>query len=210
MTTTIKILKKINMPMVLVMLALIAPMLLAQDNDGQPRRKIASWTADRRDYAIGDVITVLVSEATLASATKSQSGTDQQSRKNDVGIDLPKVGPLSSLPNVDGTMSTGKTSSSKQSGDATRGVNFRGDISVRVTEVDKRGQLHIKGTKTVDVDKNKQKLEFSGWLRPEDVGKDNIVASERVADIALTYQLTGDIGKTRGGLVGRLLSVFWP
>lgn len=210
MMTTMKMLKKINMPMVLVMLALIAPMLLAQGDDSQPRRKISSWTADRRDYEVGDVITVLVSEATLASATKSQGASDQQSRKNDVGIDLPKVGPLSSFPNVDGTMSTGKSSSSKQSGDATRGVNFRGDISVRVDQVDKRGQLHIKGTKTVDVDKNKQKLEFSGWVRPEDVGKDNIIASERVADVALKYELSGDIGKTRGGLVGRLLSVFWP
>jgi flagellar L-ring protein precursor FlgH len=107
-------------------------------------------------------------------------------------------------------MSTGKNSSSKQTGDVTRGVNFRGDISVRVTEIDKRGQLKVEGTKSVDVDKNKQKLEFSGWIRPEDVGKDNIVASERVADVSLTYQLNGDIGKTRGGIVGRLLSIFWP
>jgi flagellar L-ring protein precursor FlgH len=204
------ILKKINMPLVLVMLALIAPMLLAQSDDPQPRRKIASWTADKREYEVGDVITVLVSEATLASATKSQSGTDQTSRNNDVGISLPKVGPLSSLPDVDGTMSTGKSSSSKQSGNATRGVNFRGDISVRVVEIDKRGQLKIKGTKAVDVDKNKQKLEFTGWVRPEDIGKDNIVASERVADVAMKYELNGDIGKTRGGLIGRLLSVFWP
>jgi flagellar L-ring protein precursor FlgH len=204
------ILRKINMPMVLVMLALIAPMLLAQNSDQSGRRRISSWTSDRREYEVGDVITVLVSEATLASATKSQTGTDQQSRKNDMGIDLPKVGPLSSLPNIDGTMSTGKSSSSKQSGNATRGVNFRGDISVRVVEIDKRGQLKLQGTKSVDVDKNRQKLEFSGWVRPEDIGKDNIVASERVADVALTYQLNGDIGKTRGGIIGRLLSVFWP
>jgi flagellar L-ring protein precursor FlgH len=204
------ILRKINMPMVLVMLALIAPMLLAQNSDQSGRRRISSWTSDRREYEVGDVITVLVSEATLASATKSQTGTDQQSRKNDMGIDLPKVGPLTSLPNIDGTMSTGKSSSSKQSGNATRGVNFRGDISVRVVEIDKRGQLKLQGTKSVDVDKNRQKLEFSGWVRPEDIGKDNIVASERVADVALTYQLNGDIGKTRGGIIGRLLSVFWP
>jgi flagellar L-ring protein precursor FlgH len=204
------ILRKINMPMVLVMLALIAPMLLAQNSDQSGRRRISSWTSDRREYEVGDVITVLVSEATLASATKSQTGTDQQSRKNDMGIDLPKVGPLSSLPNIDGTMSTGKSSSSKQSGNATRGVNFRGDISVRVVEIDKRGQLKLQGTKSVDVDKNRQKLEFSGWVRPEDIGKDNIVASERVADVALTYQLNGDIGKTRGGIIGRRLSVFWP
>lgn len=202
--------KLLNVPMVLILLALMAPMLLAQSKDDAPRRRIASWTADRRDYAVGDVITVLVSEATIASATKSQTGSDQQSRKNDMGIDLPKVGPLTSLPSVDGTMSMGRNASSKQSGAAQRGVNFRGDISVRVVAVDKNGQIQVKGTKTVDVDKNKQTLEFSGWVRPEDVSPANLVASERVADASLTYHLTGDIGKTRGGIVGRILNVFWP
>lgn len=204
--------RKINMPIVLLLLALVAPMLIAQSKDNQnpPKRHIASWTADRREYNVGDVITVLVSEATLASATKSQNGSDQQTRKNDMAVDLPKVGPLNSLPSIDGTMSMNKNSASKQSGDASRGVNFRGDISVRVVAVDKTGQVQVKGTKTVDVDKNKQTIEFSGWVRPEDVSLDNLVASERVADATLTYHLTGDIGKTRGGLVGRILNVFWP
>jgi flagellar L-ring protein precursor FlgH len=89
-------------------------------------------------------------------------------------------------------------------------VNFKGDISVRVVAIDKTGQVQVKGTKVVDVDKNKQTLNFTGWVRPQDVSMDNVVTSDRVADAALTYQLTGDIGKTRGGLVGRLLNVFWP
>lgn len=206
--------KWINMPLVLVLLALMAPMLLAQAKDDKAptttRRHLASWTADKREFSVGDVVTVLVSEATIASATKSQSGTDQQTRKNDMAIEPPKVGPLTNLPSLDGTMSMGKNSSSKQNGDAKRGVNFRGDISVRVIAVDKSGQLQIKGTKTVDVDKNKQVLNFTGWVRPEDISADNLVASERIADAALTYQLTGDIGKTRGGIVGRILNVFWP
>ena len=159
---------------------------------------------------MGDVITVLVSEATIASATKSQTGSDQQSRKNGMAIEPPKVGPLTNLPSLDGSMSMDKNASSKQNGDAKRGVNFKGDISVRVVAVDKTGQLQLKGSKTVDVDKNKQVLSFSGWVRPEDISPQNLVASERVADAALTYQLTGDIGKTRGGLVGRILNVFWP
>lgn len=202
----------VTVPIVLLMLALIAPMLTAQKSEQSPARprRLSSWTADKREFNVGDVITVLVSEATVASATKSQTGTDQQTRKNDMAIDPPKVGPLTSLPSLDGTMSMGKNSSSKQSGDAQRGVNFRGDISVRVIAIDKNGQIQIKGTKTVDVDKNKQSLNFTGWVRPEDVTADNIVASERVADASLTYQLTGDIGKTRGGLVGRILNVFWP
>jgi flagellar L-ring protein precursor FlgH len=194
----------------LVFLLLGAPMVLAQgkDNDNAPRR-LSSWTSDRREYAVGDIITVLVSEATLASATKSQTGTDQQTRANDVGINPPKIG-TTALPTIDADISMNKSSASKQNGAAQRGVNFRGDISVRVVAVDKSGLMQIKGTKLVDVDKNKQQLNLSGWVRPEDVTMQNFVASERVADISLTYQLSGNLGKTRGGIIGRLLTVFWP
>ena len=194
----------------LAFLVLATPVLLAQSKDQQqPTRRITSWTADRREYAVGDIITVLVSDVTLATAVKAQNGTDQQTRKNGMGFEPPKIGE-SSLPSIDASMSTDKNASSKQSGDAKRAVNFQGDISVRVTSVDKNGQLQIKGTKVIDVDKNKQTLNFSGWVRPEDISAQNIVVSERVADVALTYQLSGNLGKTRGGIVGRLLNVFWP
>ena len=193
----------------LAFLVFASPVLLAQSKDQQPVRRLVSWTADRREYAVGDIITVLVSDVTLATATKSQNGSDQQTRKNDLGLEPPKVG-TSALPSIDASMSTNKNASSKQSGDAKRNVSFQGDISVRVTAVDKSGQLQIKGTKVVDVDKNKQTLNFSGWVRPEDISAQNLVASERVADAALTYSLSGNLGKTRGGIVGRLLNVFWP
>jgi flagellar L-ring protein FlgH len=196
----------------LIALLLGAPMMLAQSNKEQgdaPRRRISSWTSDRREYQVGDVITVLVSEATLATATKSQSGTDQQTRNNDIGVTPPKIG-TTALPSIDADMSTNKNASSKQDGNAKRGVNFQGDISVRVVAVDKNGLLQIKGTKLVDVDKNRQTLNFTGWVRPEDVNMQNLVASDRVADAALTYQLSGNLGKTRGGILGRLITVFWP
>jgi flagellar L-ring protein precursor FlgH len=191
-------------------LALGAPLLLAQSrDDATPKRHLSSWTADRREYAVGDIITVLVSEATLASATKSQSGSDQQSRKNDFDLTPPKIG-TSALPTLDAALGTNKNASSKQTGDAARQVSFKGDISVRVVAVDKNGQVQVKGAKVVDVDKNKQTLNLTGWVRPEDITRDNVVASDRVADVSLTYQLNGAIGKTRGGIVGRLLNVFWP
>ncbi len=194
----------------LVCLALGAPMLLAQSrDDATPKRHLSSWTSDRREYAVGDIITVLVSEATLASATKSQSGSDQQSRKNDFNLTPPKIG-TTALPTLDAGLGADKSASSKQTGDAARQVSFKGDISVRVVAVDKNGQVQVKGAKVVDVDKNKQTLNLTGWVRPEDITRDNVVASDRVADVSLTYQLSGDIGKTRGGILGRLLNVFWP
>lgn len=190
-------------------LVVLPAMLRAQSDQPSAKRHIASWTADRREYVVGDVITVMLSEITVATATKSQSGSDQQTRKNGLGLAPPKIG-TTALPSIDASMSTDKNASSKQDGAAQRGVNFRGDISVRVVAVDKNGQIQVKGSKIVDVDKNKQTLNFTGWIRPQDVAPDNTVLSERVADASLTYQLSGDIGKTRGGLVGRILNVFWP
>ena len=192
-------------------LLLSAPMLLAQAKDQSTAapRHLTSWTADRREYQVGDVITVLVSDATLASATKSQSGSDQQSRKNGLGITPPKIGETT-LPSIDASMTMGKNASSTQSGDAKRNLSFRGDISVRVVAVDKTGLLQVKGLKVVDVDKNKQTLNLTGFIRPEDVTPENLVQSERIADAQLTYELSGDLGKTRGGLIGRILNVFWP
>jgi flagellar L-ring protein precursor FlgH len=192
-----------------VFLVLATPVLIAQSKDQQPVRHLTSWTADRREFAVGDIITVLVSDVTLASATKSQSGSDQQSRKNGIDVEPPKVGE-SSLPAINGSFSTDKNAASKQTGDAKRNLSFQGDISVRVLSVDKNGLLQIKGSKVVDVDKNKQTLNCTGWVRPEDISATNIVASERVADVSLTYQLSGALGKTRGGIVGRLINVFWP
>src|SRR6476660_9609848 len=102
-------------------------MVLAQAKDGAPARRLMSWTADRHEYQVGDVITVLVTEATLATATKSQTGSDQQSRANDLSITPPKMG-TGAISSISAEMGMDKTASSKQTGDAKRGVNFRGDI----------------------------------------------------------------------------------
>ena len=184
-----------------------APTMAQSNSQGAPRPRI-SWTSDRREYAVGDVITVLVDEATLATAVKGQNGSDEQTRKNDLGIDPPKIG-TTPMPSIDATLGMDKRSSSRQSGDARRDVRFHGEISVRVVKVD-NGILQVKGQKLVDLDQNKQTLNFTGWVRPQDVSSTNVIASDRVADAQLVYSLTGAIGKTRGGIIGRLISVFWP
>lgn len=207
--------RHISLAISLACLPFSAPLLMAQGssapNQAGPVHHLVSWTSDRHEFQVGDVITVLVSEATLATATKSQTGSDAQTRQNDLGLQPPSMSGASTLPSLQATMNMDKNASSTQTGDAKRGVSFSGDISVRVLAVDaKTGLLQVKGTKVVDVDKNKQTLNFTGWVRPEDITPQNCVASERVADASLTYQLSGDIGKTRGGLIGRLLNVFWP
>ena len=170
-----------------------------------PRR--ASWTSDRRDYGVGDIITVLLDESTLATATKDQRGVDRQDRDMRLAADLPG-GAGSTSPS--GAMRTGKSSSSDQSGIARRNLRFVSEMSVRVVERDPDGLLRVEGTKLVDLDRNKQEFAFKGWVRPEDVSRKNVVLSARVANAELTYKSAGNLGKTRGGMIGRVLGMLWP
>ncbi len=185
----------------LLAVALVSSTAGAQD---KPHAR-TSWTSDRRDFVEGDIITVMIDETTLATAKKGQTGSDTQSRNNDLSLSPPGA-----VTSMDVSLGANKTSSSDQQGTATRNLSFKGEMTVRVMKVSPSGVLEIKGARTVDADKNKQQITLTGYVRPEDVTKANTVASARIADAQMLYTLSGDIGGTRGGIIGRLVSVFWP
>lgn len=168
----------------------------------------ASWTTDRVSHQVGDIITVLLSESTLASAEKSQDGSDEQSR--DLGVDGGGGVGDTKIPAVDVNVGTDRKASSRQHGDARRDVRFVASMSVQVVSISPAGLLEVKGTREVDVDKSTQQFTLAGWVRPEDVSPRNTLESSRIANARISYRMKGNLGKTRGGIVGRLLGVFWP
>jgi flagellar L-ring protein FlgH len=171
-----------------------------------PRRKAPrSWTTDRRDFAVGDIITVIVDERTAASANKETVATDQKRRKMDFDASLPAP-----ATGKNAGISSSNDGSSRQNGEATRGNDFVGEISVKVMAISKEGNLQVKGSKTVDVDKNKQLMTLSGWLRPQDVSTTDYAPSARIAEAQLTYTAQGSLGKPRGSILTRVLGVVWP
>jgi flagellar L-ring protein precursor FlgH len=175
------------------------------DSAPTARRAPRSWTSDRRDFAVGDIITVLVDENTAASANKQNVATDQKRRK--MGFDATMPAPA---PGKNVGISSSNDGDSRQDGRATRGNNFVGEISVKVVAIGKDGNLQVKGSKTVDVDKNKQTMTLSGWLRPQDVSSTDFAESSRVADAEIVYQAQGSLGKPRSGILTRVLGVVWP
>jgi flagellar L-ring protein FlgH len=168
----------------------------------RPRR---SWTSDRRDFVVGDVITVALDEFTLASANTGNSATDRKRR--DASFDL-STGSGTPTRFDFGTRNDGE---SQQRGEATRQNRFQGDISVRIVAIDPAtGLLQVKGQKLVNVDKNQQTVAFAGYVRPQDVSPANVVESMRVADAQLTYLNKGGLGKPKGGIVSKVVGMLWP
>lgn len=181
------------------------PSAMPPADSGHTRKPPRSWTSDKRDFAVGDIITVLVDERTAASANKQTVATDTKSRKMGFDATLPPPAPAKSA-----GIESSNNGESRQNGQATRGNEFTGEISVKVVAIGKDGNLQIKGSKTVDVDKNKQVMTLSGWIRPQDVSTNDYAESGRIADAQLVYTAQGSLGKPRSGILTRILGVVWP
>jgi flagellar L-ring protein FlgH len=184
-------------------LALLAGALAAEPAAAQARQ---SWTSDRRAFDVGDVITVLVDERTLASATMGQTASERRNRDMSVGASQ-NIHPA--IPSVSATVGTRNDADSRRRGEAVRQNRFVGEMTVRVVGVE-NGLLQVRGEKRTSVDRNRQDLTLSGWIRPEDVSRQNTVESWRVGDAQIVYRSRGSLGKAGGGIVTRIISVFWP
>jgi flagellar L-ring protein precursor FlgH len=180
----------------------------AADTTVESRPARRSWTADRREFAVGDIITVLVDEFTLAAARTDDNAVDRRRRDAALGASAQAQG--SALGDAAASFGTSNNAESRRRGDAVRENRFASEISVRITGIDPNGLLRIEGRKLVNVDKNSQEITLTGWVRPQDVGPYNTIASSRVGDAELLYNSKGNLGKPRGGIISRILGALWP
>ncbi len=168
-----------------------------------PIKPRESWTADRRNFAVGDIITILIDDYTISTAVKENSASDSRTRGLSVNAKLPtsskQVG-IDSRNNAD----------QQQRGAARRENRFQNEMSVRIVAMGPNGLLQLKGTKKIDIDKALQDIVFTGWVRAQDVSTSNVIESSRVADAQLGYTSPGPLGKPKQGIITKVLGAFWP
>lgn len=162
---------------------------------------------DARARAIGDVLTILISEKT--SADKNNLGSSN--RKSSVDS---KAGQLSVLPASAGNQlltfqgSGASKYESKDTGGAS--YNFVSTMTVTVTEVMPNGNLVVSGEKQIGLDQGTEFVRFSGVVTPTSIGPGNTVPSAQVADARIEYRTNSQVDKAQmAGMMNRLfLSVF--
>jgi flagellar L-ring protein precursor FlgH len=196
-----------RVPLLAAALALCAAPLAAQ-NDAPaevaaaapvPR---ASWLSDRRNFTVGDVLTIIVDEQTLATERNNRNAT--ANRGQSAGVNLASgASPATTM-----AFTTGLNQSSTQTGTTDRQGRLSATVTVRVTEVEYSGALVILGTREVTVDGRKQLMTLTGVIRPEDVSPQNVVQSSRVANAAIAY--SGNGLRPARGIIGGILAIFWP
>lgn len=188
-----------------------APAAARPDTTKPATPRATSWTSDRRTFGVGDVLQVWVDEYAIAEANKSTANSASRRRRMDIGISPPTLpGGASPLGETNATIETGDGGDSRQRGNASRDTRYVGELAVRVVAVTPEGLLQLKGTKTIDVDKNKTTMTLTGFVRPIDVGARDIVRSDVIADAQISYAAPKGLGKPKNGIVGKLLGLFWP
>jgi flagellar L-ring protein precursor FlgH len=163
----------------------------------------SSWVSDRRDFQIGDLITVLIDDYTISTAVKEDLATDTRSRGLSADAQLPTS-------NKSVGINTRNSADQTKRGQAKRENRFQNEMSVRVVAIAPNGQLQVKGTKKIDVDKARQDIVFTGFIRPQDVTTGNSVESSRVADITIGYASPGPLGTPKQGMLTKILGALWP
>jgi len=163
-----------------------------------------SWTSDRQPVRVGDILTVVIEEEASARERTGKTATADRGMAMSLGNGVPAAilfGPQKGF-------ATSLGSSSRDRGEALRSGDLSAVLTVRVTELEPTGAARIVGTKKVVVDGRTQEFSLSGVVRPEDITASNVVFSSRVAEAEIVYK--GKKIKPRSGILGKLLSIFWP
>lgn len=152
-------------------------------------------TVDKRAYRVGDALTVLV----LENASAFNRADTDLDRKTEISGSV-----NTDVRDFNGGLGFG--SGSTGSGETSRVNRLQAQLTATVTEVSSNGDLHISGSKTIEVNREQQIFRLVGRVRREDIGPDNTVASTRLSDVKILFSGDGDISdKQRPGLVSRLL-----
>lgn len=205
---------------VILIPAILIP-LAADENAG---KKASLWrenssfskmVADPRACSINDIVTIKISENSIAS-NKANLNTVKKTQMN-MGIDdflgfEKELGPKVNDNFNSGSMIGATTNNSNQGGgESKRETRLSTYISARVIEVMANGNLVIEAKKEVMVNKEKQVGILSGIIRPRDISYDNVIESNKIADMQVTFNGKGPVSEqAKRGWLSWILGVIWP
>ena len=108
-------------------------------------------------------------------------------------------------------LETSTDNSFKGSGQTVRKDSLVATISAKVTNVYPNGNLFIMGRREVTINNEKQVIQLTGIVRPEDIDPDNSVISTAIADARISIAGKGVISdKQDPGYGHRMFDFVWP
>lgn len=166
---------------------------------------VESLYSDIKAAKVGDIVTVVIMEKTLASNT-SKIVTGKESKFSTGGEE--GTGGLDFIPGFSVSANIGREH--EGSGTTERRGSIIGKMAAVVTGVLDNGCLVIQGEKQIVVNDEKEMLMLTGIVRPQDISTSNIVYSTDIANTEITYKGKGLVtGGSKPGIIARIISLFF-
>ena len=184
-------------------------------NNSLWRQGSRTFLRDQRAASVGDLVTVLVSiqdEADMANSTN-------RNRENKESMGIPNLLGLESSfgrlfpAGFDPSKAVSASSSSDMNGEGTlkrsEQINLR--VAATVSQVLPNGNLVVVGRQQVRVNQELRDLQVGGIIRPQDIGSDNTVKHDRLAEARIAYGGRGTISDVQRPRYGQeLLDIILP
>lgn len=158
----------------------------------------ANLYADHKARAVGDILTIIISESSSAVRTGKASNSKSASGEVSAGTGIFSWIAAADMASKDSFSAQGSISNTNK---------VSAKMTARVVEVQPNGNLVISGTQSIKQNGEEQKITVTGVVRPEDVSADNTVLSSYVADAQIRIDGHGPIAsKQRQGILTQIFN----
>ncbi len=156
-----------------------------------------SLLGDRRALQRGDILTVVIEideEAEISNSTeRSRSGSESLSIPHLYGLPQRLNKKLPDGASLDDAVRLDSTGRSGGDGSVSRKEELTLRVAATVMEVLPNGVLSIQGTQEVRVNFELRELLVSGYVRPEDISRQNQITYDKIAAARISYGGRGQI-----------------
>ncbi|MEM5476664.1 flagellar basal body L-ring protein FlgH [Pacificibacter sp. AS14] len=184
--------------------AMLNPSLPQRIERQSPVDGASLWTAsrqsllgDRRAIERGDIMTVVIEIDDSAefsnTSSRGRTGTETAGIPSLLGIPQRINESLPEGASMDELISTSGTSSSSGNGSISRNEKLELMVAATIVDVLPNGVLHIQGSQEVRVNFEIRELLVEGYVRPEDISRQNEITYDKIASARISYGGRGQI-----------------
>ncbi|MFT5741962.1 MAG: flagellar L-ring protein precursor FlgH [Paracoccaceae bacterium] len=156
-----------------------------------------SLLGDRRAVQRGDILTVVIEideRAEISNATdRSRTGSESMSVPDFFGVPQRINEALPDGASLDPAVSLASSSNFGGDGSVRRNERLTLRVAATIVDVLPNGVLSIQGTQEVRVNFEMRELLVSGYVRPEDISRQNEITYDKIATARISYGGRGQI-----------------
>jgi flagellar L-ring protein FlgH len=146
---------------------------------------------DPRARSVGDLLTVAVNlqeQAEFANQTAlTRTTANSMAIPNMFGLGTWLGHVFPGLANTDPTIAATGSDSTQGQGDIKRSENIVVNVAATVLRVLPNNNLEIAGSQEIRLNNELREMQIRGIVRPEDIGSDNTISSDRIAEARIAY-----------------------